>query len=220
MGPGPHPGKYGRSARAQEASRRGSAGLAWCCRWWHRRGTRRRRTGHAGRRSWLPGRTAPAGAVVRPARRPAPAAERAPLGADRGLGLEQAKKIIGHVGGPLVRGREHRLAGAGHAGQDQQAVRVHPPRGLDVGVEPVADHQRMAGPGPQYRLFVQRRLGLARDQRGTPGRIGDHLQQRAVAGLRPVRAGQRAVGVGPDEQRAGRDGPAALGQQRVADAGA
>ena len=118
-----------------------------------------------------------------------------------------------------MRGREHRFGGAGHAGQHQQAVRVHPLRGLDVGVEPVPDHQRVPCSGPHHRLFVQGRFGLARDQRRLPGRKGDHLQQRAVAGLRPVRAGQRLVGIGPDKQRAGRDGQAALGQQRVADPG-
>jgi hypothetical protein len=66
---------------------------------------------------------------------------------------------------------------------------------------------------------VQGRFRLARHQRPHPGRGRHHLDERPVAGRDPTPAGDGEVAVGRDEQRAGRDREAALGQHRVVDAG-
>src|ERR1700748_294748 len=86
------------------------------------------------------------------ARRPAPAAERAVFHADLRMRLEQAGQVLGQVGGALRRRRGHGLGRAGDPGEHEHAVRPDPVGALDVGIQPVADNERMAGAGSPHRL--------------------------------------------------------------------
>ena len=95
-------------------------------------------------------------------------------------------------------GRRDQLLEPGHAGQHQQAVPAHRDRALDVGVEAVADHQRVlatdAGRGSPRTVDASacRPPGLA------PGELGDEPDQRAVARPDPVGGRDRDVGVAGD----------------------
>ena len=137
--------------------------------------------------------TAPAASQVRPARRPRPPAtsrrrtrRRSPQPSVRDRGPPAA-------GGPPVvvrlrravrrRSRPPRsrtgtsdaarrggdqLRQAGHARHHQQRVDPGVVRTLDVGVEPVAHHERPLAAHPSYGLVEQRALRLARHDRRRP----------------------------------------------------
>ena len=69
----------------------------------------------------------------------------------------------------------HRLA---DPGEHQQAVRTHPDRTFDVGVQAVPDDQGPLRARPGHRLGVQRRFRLARDDGRRARGALDDLQQR------------------------------------------
>lgn len=115
--------------------------------------------------------------------------------------------------------RKHHVSWAGNPCQYEQAVRADAPRALDIGIQPVADHERAPRPRPDHGLGVQWRLRLARDDGMAPGGGHDDLHKRAIAWLAPSLRGHGGVGIRRDEQGAGLDGERALREKCVADVG-
>ncbi|CAK7282037.1 hypothetical protein SGPA1_20003 [Streptomyces misionensis JCM 4497] len=96
----------------------------------------------------------------------------------------------------MLRGGGQQPGPVGDPGQHQQ--RVHPAveRALDVGVQPVPDHERAPRARPQDRLPVHGRQRLARHLRLLARRDPYDLDGRAVARRDPASAGDRQIGVG------------------------
>ena len=130
----------GRGQRVERACHLGGVEAARAC----PGRPRRRRPGRAGRRSaapWPARVTGPSSpAVARSSRR-----RSAPDSAcgDLRVGLEEGVEGLGDVRGPAVRRGEHGAARVVDAGEDEQAVGAGVVGGLDVGVEAVADDQRV-----------------------------------------------------------------------------
>src|SRR6266511_64777 len=115
----------------------------------------------------------------------------------RAVHREQSTEVVGKVGRPPLLWRREQVSRPGHTGEDEHAVHAGTVRALDVGVEPVADHQRTPAPRTLRRLAEQRRFRLAHHEvwPATQSR-SERRYQRAVAGQRSPGRGQRTVGVG------------------------
>ena len=89
---------------------------------------------------------------------------------------------------------------------------------LDVGVEPVADHHRVAGPGPFHALGVHGGVRFAGGRRGHAGGVPQRRDQRTVARQRPARGRHGGVEVGRQPRHAPADRHRSLGQRLPVDA--
>ena len=85
-----------------------------------------------------------------------------------------------YVGRCVLR-RPDQLLEPGDTGQHQQAVPAHRDRALDVGVEPVADHQRVAAADPGDGLLEQRPHRLAGHLRLAVAKRATSRDERPVA---------------------------------------
>ena len=94
-----------------------------------------------------PGRPPPARSTrASPSLRTSASRQRTDQPVDRhlGMGLEQRRDVPAQVGRPVLGRRGQQTGRRGHAGQHEQRRAADPAGALDVGVQPVADHDRRA----------------------------------------------------------------------------
>ena len=121
------------------------------------------------------------------------------------------------IGGPLLGSGEDRIPRVVDSGEHHQAGQLGGVGALDIGVQPVADHQRCAELAACHRIPQQCGCRLARNLRFGASSGTQRRHQRPVAGQQAPLGGQRGVDVGCHPQRTGPDGQSGLGQVGPAD---
>ena len=129
----------------------------------------------------------------------------------RHIGLQRAQ-VGSDIGGALGGPGEHRLACGADTGQHHQARQSDGIGARDVGVQPIADHQRSREAAPRQGVLHQRGTGLAGDERFGAGggpQCGDH---GTVPGQQSALGREGGVEIRRHPQRPGTDGQGRFGE--------